>query len=188
MEHGRRSCQADHANALRDVRSGSLRAGMSSASAMVSFPNVSLVLAPRARPPGRGRRPPRRSRRIVRGIVFNGSRRVRLDTAQQEAFAQGRASRRMLSFCAERPEFERRELEHIYTSRGLEPDVAEQLAKTLMSSPELALDTHAREELGIDPDSLGVPIKAGVSSFLTFAVGAFLPLIPFSRALRDPRP
>jgi len=77
------------------------------------------------------------------------------------------------------PENERRELVQIYRSRGIEPETAEQLASEMMRSPELALETHAREELGIDPQSLGSPAAASVSSFLAFAVGAIIPLLPW---------
>jgi VIT1/CCC1 family predicted Fe2+/Mn2+ transporter len=49
----------------------------------------------------------------------------------------------------------------------------------MMRDPELALQTHAREELGIDPNELGAPVGAAVSSFLAFAVGAFVPLAPW---------
>ncbi len=78
-----------------------------------------------------------------------------------------------------RPEGERRELVHIYESRGIEPDMARQLAKEMMRTPELALETHAREELGINPAALGSPIQAAVSSFIAFAFGAVLPLLPW---------
>lgn len=78
-----------------------------------------------------------------------------------------------------RPEGERRELVRIYENRGIEPDVARQLATEMMRTPELALETHAREELGINPASLGSPVQAAVSSFGTFALGALLPLIPW---------
>jgi VIT1/CCC1 family predicted Fe2+/Mn2+ transporter len=77
------------------------------------------------------------------------------------------------------PESERRELAAIYRSRGLDPDAADNLATEMMRDPEVALETHAREELGIDPASLGSPGAAAVSSFLAFAAGAFLPLIPW---------
>ncbi|HUQ64351.1 MAG TPA: VIT1/CCC1 transporter family protein [Acidimicrobiales bacterium] len=78
-----------------------------------------------------------------------------------------------------RPESERRELIQIYRSRGIEPAAAEELATTMMRNPELALETHAREELGIDPNSLGSPVAAAVSSFLSFAAGAIVPLLPW---------
>lgn len=77
------------------------------------------------------------------------------------------------------PENERRELIQIYRSRGIEPETAERLATEMMRNPELALETHAREELGIDPAELGSPVGAASSSFLAFAVGAFIPLLPW---------
>jgi VIT1/CCC1 family predicted Fe2+/Mn2+ transporter len=48
-----------------------------------------------------------------------------------------------------------------------------------MEDPQVALETHAREELGLDPDELGSPWMAALSSFVTFAIGASIPLIPF---------
>ena len=78
-----------------------------------------------------------------------------------------------------RPEGERRELVGIYEKRGVDPSVARTLADEMMRTPELALETHAREELGIDPGSLGRPLQAAVSSFATFALGAFIPLVPW---------
>ena len=78
-----------------------------------------------------------------------------------------------------RPESERRELAAIYRSRGVDQHTADQLATEMMRDPELALETHAREELGINPASLGSPVKAAVSSFLSFAVGALVPLFPW---------
>jgi vacuolar iron transporter family protein len=78
-----------------------------------------------------------------------------------------------------RPEGERRELVHIYESRGIQPEVARQLAREMMRTPELALETHAREELGINPRALGSPVLAALYSFVTFAIGALLPLVPW---------
>src|SRR5437868_9501882 len=77
------------------------------------------------------------------------------------------------------PKSEERELAGIYRSRGVEPDVANELAKEMMRDPDLALETHAREELGIDPGALGSPIGAAVSSFVAFAIGALAPLLPW---------
>ena len=78
-----------------------------------------------------------------------------------------------------RPEGERRELVGIYVKRGIDPSVARTLADEMMRTPELALETHAREELGINPSSLGQPLQAAGSSFVTFALGALLPLLPW---------
>ena len=78
-----------------------------------------------------------------------------------------------------RPEAERRELAAIYRSRGVDDATADQLATALSRDPDMALETHAREELGIDPGSLGRPLSASASSFVCFAVGAAIPLIPY---------
>jgi VIT1/CCC1 family predicted Fe2+/Mn2+ transporter len=78
-----------------------------------------------------------------------------------------------------RPEGETRELIHLYESRGMEPEMARAVAEHMMSDPEVALETHAREELGIDPSRIGQPLQAAGSSFVTFSVGALMPLLPF---------
>jgi VIT1/CCC1 family predicted Fe2+/Mn2+ transporter len=77
------------------------------------------------------------------------------------------------------PEGERRELVAIYRRRGVEAEMAEELATQLMRDPETALETHAREELGIDPAQLGAPVKAALSSFVSFSLGALVPLLPW---------
>ncbi len=77
------------------------------------------------------------------------------------------------------PEVEGRELAAIYERRGLEPDLALELSSKMMRDPDVALETHAREELGFDPKETGNPIQASVSSFLTFAFGALIPLLPW---------
>jgi VIT1/CCC1 family predicted Fe2+/Mn2+ transporter/rubrerythrin len=79
----------------------------------------------------------------------------------------------------EKPLEEQRELELIYRAKGLDRETAKQLAETIMSNPETALDTLAREELGLDPDQLGSPIKVAASSFVAFSVGASVPVIPY---------
>jgi VIT1/CCC1 family predicted Fe2+/Mn2+ transporter len=61
----------------------------------------------------------------------------------------------------------------------MDPDQARELAEAVMADPELALETHAREELGIDPSSLGSPFAAASSSLVAFAVGAVVPLLPW---------
>ena len=77
------------------------------------------------------------------------------------------------------PEVERRELAAIYVSRGLDANMADELSGKMMRDPEIALETHAREELGIDPTKKGRPLQAAAFSFITFAVGALVPLIPW---------
>lgn len=77
------------------------------------------------------------------------------------------------------PEEEAAELALIYAAKGIPKDEAESLARRLFRDPERALDTLAREELGLNPDELGSPAKAAVASFLAFAAGAIIPLFPF---------
>jgi vacuolar iron transporter family protein len=80
---------------------------------------------------------------------------------------------------ATEPEEELEELAEIYRNKGVPPELATEVATALMRDPEVALETHAREELGLDPDELGSPWGAAGSSFVTFAFGAFVPLVPF---------
>jgi VIT1/CCC1 family predicted Fe2+/Mn2+ transporter len=77
------------------------------------------------------------------------------------------------------PNVEIAELAQIYQSRGIDPDAALVMARSVMHDPKLALETHAREELGINPDSLGSPVAAAAASLGAFAVGALLPLLPW---------
>lgn len=77
------------------------------------------------------------------------------------------------------PQGELRELAALYEKRGLAPERARQVAGDLMRNPEQALEAHAREELGIDPEELGAPVRAAGSSFVAFAVGALAPLLPW---------
>jgi len=77
------------------------------------------------------------------------------------------------------PKEEAAELALIYEARGVPKEEAEQLATRMIADPKHALSTLAREELGLDPDELASPWLAALSSFLSFAGGAFLPLAPF---------
>jgi VIT1/CCC1 family predicted Fe2+/Mn2+ transporter len=77
------------------------------------------------------------------------------------------------------PEEEAEELALIYHARGLALEDARQIANDLIKDHDVALDALAREELGLDPDNLGSPWGAALSSFLAFTVGATIPLIPF---------
>ena len=77
------------------------------------------------------------------------------------------------------PEEEHEELRSIYEQKGYPPDLARRVTEVVMRNPDVALETHAREELGLDPDDLGSPWGAAISSLLTFATGAAVPLLPF---------
>ena len=100
------------------------------------------------------------------------SRRVLSELLQRERDRERRELKR-------NPHVETVELTLIYQSRGMPPDQARELAETMMSDPERALEAHAREELGIDPSELGSPLHAAVSSFLAFGAGAIVPLVPW---------
>ena len=77
-------------------------------------------------------------------------------------------------------EAESAELALVYEQKGLDPQAARQVAERLMADPATALDTHAREELGIDPAELGgSPWVAAGTSFVLFVLGAILPVLPF---------
>ncbi|WP_424533054.1 VIT1/CCC1 transporter family protein [Sphaerisporangium viridialbum] len=80
---------------------------------------------------------------------------------------------------ARNPEAEERELALLYESRGLTPELAGEVARQLHAHDEVAWRVHAREELGVDPDDLPSPWVAAGSSFLAFALGALIPLLPF---------
>lgn len=75
----------------------------------------------------------------------------------------------------EQPEFELNELAEIYEERGVEPALAREVAQQLMAKD--ALGVHAREELGITEISTARPVQAAVTSAITFAAGAILPLL-----------
>ncbi|WP_225993861.1 VIT1/CCC1 transporter family protein [Actinomadura rudentiformis] len=77
------------------------------------------------------------------------------------------------------PNAEMRELAGVFEARGVDPDVAAEVARQLSRDPEEALEVHAREELGVAPGELPSPYLAAGSSFLSFAVGASLPVLPY---------
>lgn len=75
---------------------------------------------------------------------------------------------------------EEEELVEILQAKGLDADEAKSAASRIMSDPDVALDVHVREELGIDPEDLGgSPFLAAISSLVAFAAGAFVPLAPY---------
>lgn len=77
------------------------------------------------------------------------------------------------------PGEERQELTGLYMAKGFPHEEAERIAARMFEDPELALDTLVREELGLDPDELGSPWGAALGSFLAFAVGAVIPVLPY---------
>ena len=83
------------------------------------------------------------------------------------------------------PEDEEEELALIYQAKGLTQEEARLIANRIMRHPEIAIDTKAREELGLDPNDLGSPWAAAISSFVAFAAGAVVPLLPYLLAVRE---
>jgi vacuolar iron transporter family protein len=79
----------------------------------------------------------------------------------------------------EYPDEEAEELALIYQARGVELEQARAVSRALLAHPDKALDVLAREELGLNPDDLGSPWRAASASFVTFAAGALVPLVPF---------
>jgi VIT1/CCC1 family predicted Fe2+/Mn2+ transporter len=77
------------------------------------------------------------------------------------------------------PEEEQEELALIYQAKGIPAGQAQELARQILSNPDTAIETLAREELGLDPSALGSPWTAALSSFLAFAIGAVIPVIPY---------
>jgi vacuolar iron transporter family protein len=139
--------------------------------------NVSLILGAAAAHPGAGIVRLVGVAGLVAGAFSMGNGEWVSMRAQRELLERELALER--HEIRHRPEGERRELVRIYEDRGVEPALARQLASEMMRTPELALETHAREELGITPNALGQPLQAALASFASFALGALLPLIPW---------
>ena len=160
----------------RQVTSGWFRAGVFGASdGLVT--NASLILGFAGANPGHN---------IVRlaglaGLVAGGF------SMGSGEYVSVRAQKELLDFeiAVERqsiedsPLQETEELRDIFLARGIESSLADRLSTDLMRDPDLALRTHAREELGVDPSATGSPWAAAISSMLSFAVGAFIPLLPW---------
>jgi VIT1/CCC1 family predicted Fe2+/Mn2+ transporter len=78
-----------------------------------------------------------------------------------------------------RPEAEQNELAETFQRRGLSEELAGEVARELSRDPVTALEVHVREELGVDVHDLPSPMTAAVSSFLSFSLGALIPLLPY---------
>lgn len=76
-------------------------------------------------------------------------------------------------------EAEQAELASMLRARGVSADIARTAAAQISQNPETALAVHALEELGVDPGELPSPVTAAGASFVSFAVGAIVPLIPY---------
>ncbi len=77
------------------------------------------------------------------------------------------------------PDGEQAELAQVYIDRGVDPELALEVARQMSVDPVEALRVHALEVLGVDPTELPSPWTAAGSSFVAFIVGALLPLLPY---------
>jgi VIT1/CCC1 family predicted Fe2+/Mn2+ transporter len=77
------------------------------------------------------------------------------------------------------PEGEMAELAAMYVERGVDPDLAEEVSRQIHRDPDNAVNVHAREELGVTLEDLPSPVLAAVSSFVSFALGAIIPVMPY---------
>jgi vacuolar iron transporter family protein len=160
----------------RDIQGGVARAAVFGASdGLVS--NVSLILGVAGADPGPGVVRLAGLAGLIAGAVSMAAGEYGSMKAQQELLERELRLERLE--LARNPHVETVELTQIYQSRGMDPDRARELAEGVMTDPETALQVHAREELGIDPSSLGSPERAAASSFVSFSVGALIPLLPW---------
>ena len=77
------------------------------------------------------------------------------------------------------PKEEEEELALIYQAKGIPEDEARVMARRIIENPSTAIDTLAREELGLDPSELGSPWVAAITSFIAFVMGASVPVLPY---------
>lgn len=160
----------------RDVRGGAARAAVFGVSdGLVS--NVGLILGVAGADPAPGVVRVAGLAGLVAGAISMAAGEYNSMRVQSELFEREVNLERIE--IRRNPHVEMTELSQLYQSRGVEPDAARVLAESVMADEDLAVETHAREELGIDPDELGSPVAAAVWSFLAFAVGAIVPLVPW---------
>ena len=101
-----------------------------------------------------------------------------VSVASQSEAAQREIARERVEILRN-PAGETAELARTYVAKGLDPQLAGEVARQIHADVETAVLVHAREELGVDPDDLPSPRLAAASSFAAFAVGALIPLLPY---------
>lgn len=101
---------------------------------------------------------------------------ISVRSQSEQAMAEIETERREL---ATNPRAEERELAAMFEKKGLSPELAKEVARELSKDPHKALGVHVREELGLDADNLPSASLAAGTSFVAFAVGAFLPVLPY---------
>ncbi len=98
-------------------------------------------------------------------------------SAQRELFEQQIAMEKQELEMS--PKEEEEELSLIYQAKGIPEEDAHLMARRIVENPRTAIDTLAREELGLDPSQLGSPWIAAGSSFVAFIIGAIMPVLPY---------
>lgn len=160
----------------RDIQGGAARAAVFGVmDGLVS--NVGLILGVAGAGPAAGVVRLAGLGGLVAGAVSMAAGEYNSVKAQTELFEHELEMERIE--LARNPEHEVRELAEVYEARGMPGDRAHELAEALMKDPAVALEVHAREELGVDPGGLGNPVQSAVSSFFSFCAGAIVPLAPW---------
>jgi vacuolar iron transporter family protein len=160
----------------RDIKGGAARASVFGVSdGLVS--NVGLILGVAGADPGPGVVRVAGLAGLVAGAISMAAGEYNSMRVQAELFERELELERIELH--RNPHVETVELTQIYQSRGVDPDAARDLAQAMMADPDRALETHAREELGIDPNALGSPLTAAGWSLVAFSVGALVPLAPW---------
>lgn len=167
---------APHHHRHRDVQSGGPRAAVFGASDGL-LTNVSLILGVAGAHPSAGIVRLAGIAGLLAGAFSMGAGEYISVTAQKELIDRELEVERQA--LRDHPEEEQKELVASYVARGVKPEVAREVASAIMADPELALEAHSREELGVDPNETGRPKLVAVSSFVSFSVGALIPLLPW---------
>lgn len=160
----------------RDVAGGSFRAAVFGVSdGLVS--NVSLIIGVAGADTGRSSVVVAGFAGMIAGAVSMAageyvSMSAQRELLQREIAVEARALRN-------EPEAELEELTDMFVARGIDRATASQVARDLSVDPDVALEVHSREELGVAPDAVGTPVAAAAASFAAFCVGAFVPLLPW---------
>ncbi|GAA3207808.1 VIT1/CCC1 transporter family protein [Nonomuraea helvata] len=115
-------------------------------------------------------------------LSMAGGEYVSVGSQRELAQAEIAVERREL---ARHPDDEQAELADTFVDKGVAPDLAAEVARQISRNPDRALEVHARNELGVAPGELPSPVVAAVSSFLSFSVGAVLPLLPYVLGARE---
>lgn len=98
--------------------------------------------------------------------------------ASQAEYAQAQVAKERNEIIAN-PHAERAELVAMYVDKGIDRRTAQAMADEIHSDVDRAVHVHAMEEFGVDPDDVPSPTVAAVSSFVSFSLGAAVPLVPF---------